>query len=234
MNKVKILISVLFAVLSFSFLAACNMGEENNEALQPNEVNYNPNTRDNFLFDNDNNTDWFDQDFFTNRNLINQENQYWNRGRDTNVQEPNQFQTNEQARENNVTPNQNTNFTQQVIQLTNERRKENGLEPLKSYAELTNVAQTKSEDMVNNDYFAHTSPTYGSPFQMLRDFGIDYRTAAENIAAGQRTPEEVVESWMNSPGHRRNILNQNVTHIGVGHAQDENQMIYWTQLFIGK
>ena len=85
--------------------------------------------------------------------------------------------------------------------------------------------------MQKNGYFSHTSPTYGSPFDMMRDFGVSYRTAGENIAQGQRTPQEVVNAWMNSAGHRKNILNGNFTHIGVGYEASGN---HWTQMFIGK
>ncbi|PFA68682.1 hypothetical protein CN378_06565 [Bacillus sp. AFS015802] len=125
-------------------------------------------------------------------------------------------------------------FQKQVIDLTNQERKKNGLNPLKMDGELTNVAEMKSEDMKEHDYFSHTSPTYGSPFEMMENFGVDYSTAAENIAVGQRTPESVVNAWMNSPGHRKNILNKQVTHIGVGTAKDASQGIYWTQMFIAK
>ena len=79
-------------------------------------------------------------------------------------------------------------------------------------------------------YFSHTSPTYGSPFQMMKAFGLSYRTAGENIAYGQRTPQEVVNAWMNSSGHRANILNSSYTQIGVGYVANGN---YWTQMFIG-
>jgi uncharacterized protein YkwD len=66
---------------------------------------------------------------------------------------------------------------------------------------------------------------------MMKQFGISYKAAGENIAMGQRTPEEVVTAWMNSPGHRANILNANFTHLGVGYVASGN---YWTQMFIGK
>ena len=84
--------------------------------------------------------------------------------------------------------------------------------------------------MADNRYFSHTSPTYGSPFQMIKNFGISYRTAGENIAAGQRTPKAVVDAWMNSSGHRANILNASYTQIGVGYVASGH---YWTQMFIG-
>jgi uncharacterized YkwD family protein len=122
-------------------------------------------------------------------------------------------------------------YAQQVIELTNRERARAGLPALKLDAQLSSVAQKKSEDMQQNHYFSHTSPTYGSPFDMMRDFGVTYKTAGENIAQGQRTPQEVVTAWMNSPGHRANILNRQFTHIGVGFEQAGN---HWTQMFIGK
>jgi uncharacterized protein YkwD len=85
--------------------------------------------------------------------------------------------------------------------------------------------------MRDNKYFSHTSPTYGSPFRMMKSFGITYRSAGENIARGQATPQAVVNAWMNSSGHRANILNSSFTHIGVGYAENGR---YWTQMFIGK
>ncbi|WP_059172743.1 CAP domain-containing protein [Bacillus sp. FJAT-27445] len=120
---------------------------------------------------------------------------------------------------------------QQVIDLTNVQRQQNGLPPLKADAKLSGVALKKSQDMQQKNYFSHTSPTYGSPFDMMRDFGVSYRSAGENIAMGQRTPQEVVQAWMNSEGHRNNILNREFTHIGVGFEQGSN---HWTQMFIGK
>jgi uncharacterized YkwD family protein len=122
-------------------------------------------------------------------------------------------------------------YAQPVIELTNRERARAGLPALKLDAQLSSVAQKKSEDMQQNHYFSHTSPTYGSPFDMMRDFGVTYKTAGENIAQGQRTPQEVVTAWMNSPGHRANILNRQFTHIGVGFEQAGN---HWTQMFIGK
>ncbi|MBM7572583.1 CAP domain-containing protein [Aquibacillus albus] len=129
------------------------------------------------------------------------------------------------------TENQPTNIQAEVIELTNQERQNNGLPPLKQDQPLTNAAQMKSEDMANNNYFSHNSPTYGTPFDMLQSQGIEYTTAAENIARGQQSAQEVVEGWMNSPGHRKNILNKKVTHIGVGYASNGD---YWTQLFIKK
>ena len=122
-------------------------------------------------------------------------------------------------------------YVQQVIDLTNAQRSKNGLPALKADTQLNGVAQKKSLDMQQKNYFSHTSPTYGSPFDMMRDFGVTYKSAGENIAQGQRTPQEVVTAWMNSEGHRRNILSANFTHIGVGYEATGK---HWTQMFIGK
>lgn len=123
-------------------------------------------------------------------------------------------------------------FQKRVIELVNEERAAYGLSPLKENAELDKVATIKSEDMANLNYFSHTSPTYGSPFEMLKDFGINYTAAGENIAMGQPTPESVMDAWMNSEGHRANILNSNYTHIGVGIAKNSRGQYIWTQTFL--
>lgn len=123
-----------------------------------------------------------------------------------------------------------TSYEQQVIDLVNEIRVQYGLSKLTANWELSRVARYKSQDMHDKKYFSHTSPTYGSPFDMIKSFGISYRTAGENIAQGYRTPQTVVDGWMNSSGHRANILNSSYTQIGVGYVADGN---YWTQMFIG-
>ncbi len=97
---------------------------------------------------------------------------------------------------------------------------------------LAGVAETKAEDMRDKNYFSHTSPTYGSPFDMMKQFGISYTAAGENIAKGQKTPESVMSAWMNSPGHRANIMNSNYEQIGVGYVTDSNGTTYWVQEFI--
>ena len=122
-------------------------------------------------------------------------------------------------------------YEQEVIRLVNEIRAENGLPALTYNWELSRVARYKSQDMKDNRYFSHTSPVYGSPFEMMRSFGIAYRSAGENIARGYATPQAVVNGWMNSSGHRANILNAFFTQIGVGYVAEGN---YWTQMFIGK
>lgn len=120
----------------------------------------------------------------------------------------------------------------EVIRLCNVERSKNGLKPLAENWELSRVARHKSMDMATRGYFSHTSPTYGSPFTMMQSFGIKYTAAGENIAYGQRTAQEVVRGWMNSPGHRANILNSNFTEIGVGYTKNSSGTPYWTQMFI--
>ncbi|MBE6910448.1 MAG: sporulation protein [Ruminococcaceae bacterium] len=121
-------------------------------------------------------------------------------------------------------------YEREVVRLVNEERAKAGVAPLTEDGELSRIARLKSRDMRDRGYFDHNSPAYGTPFQMLRSFGITYRTAGENIAMGYRTPEAVVAAWMNSPGHRANILNASYTTIGVGFVADGG---YWTQEFIG-
>ena len=121
-------------------------------------------------------------------------------------------------------------YEQEVIRLVNVERAKYGLKPLTEDWELSRVARYKSQDMHDRRYFDHTSPTYGTPFQMMKAFGLSYRSAGENIAMGYRTPQAVVTGWMNSSGHRANILNSSYTKIGVGYVADGN---YWTQHFIG-
>ena len=122
-------------------------------------------------------------------------------------------------------------YEQKVIKLVNAERTKQGLKELQYDWELARVARYKSEDMRDQNYFSHESPIYGSPFEMIKNFGISYNAAAENIAKGQTTPEQVVRSWMNSSGHRANILSSKYTHIGVGYAKNGH---LWTQQFISK
>lgn len=122
-------------------------------------------------------------------------------------------------------------YESEVVRLVNIERQKNGLQPLAEDWQLSRVARYKSEDMRDRGYFSHTSPTYGSPFEMMKSFGISYRSAGENIAKGQSSPAAVVNAWMNSSGHRANILSKSFTHIGVGYAKQGH---YWTQMFISK
>lgn len=120
----------------------------------------------------------------------------------------------------------------EVVRLTNIERTKRGLQPLAYNWQVARVARIKSQDMINNNYFSHTSPVYGSPFKMLESYALRFSSAAENIAYGQRSAQEVVNTWMNSAGHRANILSANVTQIGVGVAKKSNGTLYFTQIFI--
>ncbi|ENH95610.1 hypothetical protein J416_15192 [Gracilibacillus halophilus YIM-C55.5] len=173
-----------------------------------------------------------DQNGDMNRNGNTNNNQNRNQNNNQNAGGNNQADSNQGN--NQQTPNAGGDvgqFQEEVVRLTNQERKNNGASELKIDQELMGVAQMKSEDMAENNYFSHTSPTYGSPFDMLRSNGIDYSKASENIAAGQQSAKDVVDSWMNSKGHRRNLLDPEVTHIGVGYTSNGD---YWTQLFIKK
>ena len=120
----------------------------------------------------------------------------------------------------------------EVVRLVNQERTRAGQPALTENEEISNVARIKSNDFIRNNYFAHNSPTYGSPFEMLRNFGITFTAAAENIARGHRSAAEVMRFWMASPGHRTNILNPTYNQIGVGVARDNDGNLFWTQLFI--
>ncbi|MFS0905847.1 CAP domain-containing protein [Priestia aryabhattai] len=128
----------------------------------------------------------------------------------------------------------NKAFENKVVELVNQERAKAGLKPLTANWELARVTRYKSEDMRDKKYFDHQSPTYGSPFDMMSKFGITYKTAGENIAGGQTTPEAVMQAWMKSPGHKANILNPGFTQIGVGYAKGGSYGHYWTQQFISK
>lgn len=119
---------------------------------------------------------------------------------------------------------------EEILELVNIERAKYGLSPLKLNSELCSLAKTKSCDMSQNNYFSHTSPTYGSAFDMMKAANIKYNTAGENIAQGYKTAEAVMKGWMNSEGHRANILNSSYTELGVGLCGDG---YYWTQMFIG-
>lgn len=120
----------------------------------------------------------------------------------------------------------------EVIRLVNIERSKKGLMALKTNWQISRIARYKSQDMINKNYFDHYSPTYGSPFNMMESFSVKFSAAGENIAMGQRTPSEVMNGWMNSPGHRANILSAAYSEIGVGVAKNKNGMYYWTQMFI--
>ena len=121
----------------------------------------------------------------------------------------------------------------EVFNLINAKRTANGLAPLKIDDELQNVARIKARDMVDNNYFSHTSPTYGSPFDMIKSFRISYKTAGENIA-GNSENKGAVEAWMNSSGHRANILNSSFNYTGIGVVKSNKYGKVFVQMFIGK
>ena len=133
---------------------------------------------------------------------------------------------------------QNTTTTmnsdeKEVFDLINKQRTNNGLQPLKEDAEVQKVARIKAQDMVSNNYFAHESPTYGTPFQMLKKFNISYKTTGENIAANSSN-SSAVTAWMNSSGHKANILNSNFNYTGIGVVSSKRYGKIYVQMFIGK
>ena len=126
-----------------------------------------------------------------------------------------------------------TNDEKEVFDLINKQRTQNGLSSLKENSELQRVARIKAQDMVNNNYFSHTSPTYGSPFDMMKSFKISYNTAGENIA-GNSSNSDAVTAWMNSSGHRANILNSSFNQTGIGVVTGSKYGKIYVQMFIGK
>ena len=141
---------------------------------------------------------------------------------------------------NNTGTNTNTNTTtslssdeQEVFNLINQQRQQNGLSALSINSEAQNVARIKAKDMVDKNYFSHTSPTYGSPFDMLKSFKISYNTAGENIA-GNSSNSGAVNAWMNSSGHRANILNSSFNQTGIGVVSSPKYGKIYVQMFIGK
>ena len=109
----------------------------------------------------------------------------------------------------------------------------NGLQALKIDNEVQTVARVKAQDMVNNNYFSHNSPTYGTPFEMLNKYKVSYKTAGENIA-GNSSNSAAVTAWMNSSGHKANILNSNFNYTGIGVVKSNKYGKIYVQMFIGK
>ncbi|MDX2272677.1 MAG: CAP domain-containing protein [Cyanobacteriota bacterium] len=135
------------------------------------------------------------------------------------------------------TSNPNNTFAQEVVNLTNQERQKAGLAPLTVQSSLTQAAQSHAQDMALKDYFSHTGKDGSSPATRAQRAGYPSGYVGENIAAGYTTPQAVVQGWMNSSGHRANILNPNYKHIGVGYyylANDTgsvNYTHYWVQVF---
>ena len=211
-----------------------NNQDNNNQGgnMEDNNQGNNNQDKDDNNPGNDNNQDQDKDD----NNQDNNNNQ--DQDKDDNNQDNNNNQDQDDNNQNDDNNSSNINgFSKEqveVLNLVNKERKANGLKPLTLNKELSNVANIKSRDMIEKGYFDHTSPTYGSPFDMMKKFNISYNTAGENIAMGQKTPSEVMNSWMNSSGHRANILNSTYTELGVGIQKDSNGTIYWTQMFIGR
>lgn len=122
---------------------------------------------------------------------------------------------------------------QEVFDLINAKRVANGLSALKVNDELQNVARIKAQDMVDNNYFSHNSPIYGTPFNMIKNFGISYKTAGENIA-GNSSNSGAVNAWMNSEGHKANILNSSFNYTGIGVVTSPKYGKIYVQMFMGK
>lgn len=116
-----------------------------------------------------------------------------------------------------------------VASLVNAARRDAGLSELELDADLCAAAQARAQEIAQS--FSHTRPDGSSCFTILEEFGISYRAAGESIAMGQRTPEEVMDGWMNSSGHRANILNGTFTSIGVGYYVDGAGAAHWVQIF---
>lgn len=142
------------------------------------------------------------------------------------------FNNNISSNENFAKNFQEKNYKEQVLNLVNLERKKSGLKPIILSNDLNKIAFFKAEDMAKNSYFSHTSPKYGSTLNLLKKNKINYSHAGENIACGQKNPIQVMESWMKSPGHRKNILNPNYTEMGI--AIDSEGKFNWAQLFIKK
>lgn len=138
----------------------------------------------------------------------------------------------------------NLSFEQEVLNLVNIERKKRNLKPLALDENLSRAARYHAKDMAEDDYFNHntfdrkngklTQVTGCTTFERARKFTTKYGSRAENISAGQTTPQEVMKTWMNSSGHRSNILNKNYTHIGIGYYKtSKSYQYYWTQCFGG-
>ncbi|WP_026894409.1 CAP domain-containing protein [Clostridiisalibacter paucivorans] len=204
--------------------------ENNNSTTRPKDK---PSTNNNIIIENNKKTS-------TNNDVVIENSEKPSTNNNVTIENSEKPSTNNNVTiENSEKPSTNNNvittsnsIQMQIVNLVNAERSKAGLEPLKYSAELSKVAQTKSQDMSDKGYFSHTSPTYGSPFDMMKQFGISYSYAGENIAMGQRSAEQVMNGWMNSAGHRKNILSPNFTEIGVGYVVNKNGTPYWTQMFI--
>lgn len=120
---------------------------------------------------------------------------------------------------------------QEVIDLTNAYRAQHGCPPVVVVSELMTAARQHSQDMAQNNYFSHTGRDGSEPWDRMLRAGYRWRSAGENIAAGQRSSAEVMDDWEHSDGHRKNIVNCGFRDIGVGRAASADGTVYWTQVF---
>lgn len=145
------------------------------------------------------------------------------------LEESNQKQTIERMQEQ---PQNLTKEEQETFNLINDYRKQNGLEPLKIYPKLQEVAKIKAQDIVNYEYFSHISPNLGTPFEMLKQNGVTYKIAGENLS-GNISPKKAVEAWVNSPSHRENIVEEKFRYTGICVVESPIYGKVFVQLFIG-
>jgi len=122
-------------------------------------------------------------------------------------------------------------YPTQVLQLTNVQRVQNGCGPLAASSQLADAADAHTGEMARYRYFSHTGRAGEDPSARISAAGYRWQRWAENIAAGQRTPEAVVDAWMHSPVHKANILDCRLTELGVGYTVDSARKAYWTQDF---
>lgn len=127
------------------------------------------------------------------------------------------------------TEGESSQYAKEVLLLVNEERAKAGLKPLSANNKAEEAANVRAKEIQTS--FSHTRPDGSNFASALTAAGVSYRGAGENIAWGQKTPKEVVTAWMNSEGHRANILNASFTEIGIGHAVNQSGVHYWTQLF---
>ena len=125
----------------------------------------------------------------------------------------------------------NLEYEAQVLELVNIERKNIGLKPLSLDEKLVQVAHTRAKEITES--FSHTRPDGRSCFSAAKDAGVSYFSAAENIAYGYSTPKAVMNAWMNSSNHKKNILSESLTKIGIGCYKNSDGMLYWSQFFIG-
>ncbi len=127
---------------------------------------------------------------------------------------------------------QNGSFQQQILSLVNAERSKAGLEPVTLNSKLSQAAQNHTNDMISKRYFSHNSPSGSTMVSRVKAVGYTYSTIGENIAAGGSTASATMTQWMNSPGHKANILNPKFRELGVGYgASNDQYRYYWTQVF---